>query len=90
MGLDREIDDRLRLFYDDILSMIEASLSKGIAFGLVRKEDPRIASCIVLGGFRELLIQGSIFKTARIGRKAMVDGLIDVLLGGLSGKPVLG
>ena len=90
VGLDDVIDARLKEFYARLLDLIEASISRGIGFGLVRKVDPRLASCIVLGGFRELLIQKSIFGNAKVGRKAMVDGLIDVLLGGLSGKPVLG
>ena len=38
---------------------------------------------VVLGGVRELLTQRDVFKNARIGRDAMVDGIIDVLLGGL-------
>ena len=90
VGLDKAVDLRLGRFYGSLLDMIEKSVSRGISFGLVRKVDPRVAACIVLGGFRELLIQSSIFRTAKVGRKAMVDGLIDVLLGGLSGKPVLG
>ncbi len=90
VGLDKAVDLRLGRCYGSLLDMIEKSVSRGISFGLVRKVDPRVAACIVLGGFRELLIQSSIFRTAKVGRKAMVDGLIDVLLGGLSGKPVLG
>ena len=90
VGLNEAIDARLGEFYARLLDMIAASISRGIGFGLVRRVDPRVAACIVLGGFRELLVQKSIFNTAKIRRKAMVDGLIDVLLGGLSGKPVLG
>jgi AcrR family transcriptional regulator len=89
VGLDRVIDERLKEFYARLLDMIGASIQRGIGFGLVRKVDPRVAACIVLGGFRELLVQSAIFRNAKVGRKAMVDGLIDVLLGGLSGKPVL-
>lgn len=90
VGLDRVVDDRLREFYARLLDMIERSIGRGIGLGLVRRVEPRVAACIVLGGFKEILVQCSILKTAKVGRKAMVDNLIDVLLGGLSGKPVLG
>jgi len=89
VGLDPEIDDRLKDFYGSILGMIERSISKGMGLGIVRRVDPRVAACIILGGFREILVQVAIFKTSSVDRKIIVDSLIDVLLGGLSEKPFL-
>ena len=89
VGLDPEIDDRLKDFYGSILGMIERSISKGMGLGIVRRVDPRVAACIILGGFREILVQVAIFKTSSVDRKTIVDSLIDVLLGGLSEKPFL-
>ena len=90
VGLDKVIDERLREFYDRIIDMISSSIGRGISLGLVRRVNPRLAACIVLGAFREILIQSAILRAARIDRAEIIDGLIDVLLGGLSGKPVLG
>lgn len=84
VGLDRVIDSRLKKFYAQLLSMIESSISRGIPLGLVRNLNPRIAACIVMGSFREILVQTAIFGNLKIDRGAMADGLIDVLMGGIS------
>lgn len=86
VGLDRTIDRKLKGFYGQLISIIETSISRGIPLGLVRDVHPRIAACIVMGGFRELLIQMTIFKNVKMDRGAIVDGLIDVLIGGMGGK----
>lgn len=89
VGLDRTIDAQLKTFYAQLIEGVGASISKGIGLGLVRKVDPRVAACIVLGGVREIIVQTTIFGNIRAERKAMVDGLIDVLLGGLGDRPML-
>lgn len=83
VGLDESTQERLGTFYSRLLSIIQSSIRRGISFGLVRDVDPRVASCIALGGVRELMTQIHIFQNARIGRDAIVDGLIDVLFGGI-------
>ena len=86
VGLDEETQKRLKDFYSRLISRIQSSIELGKTFGLVRDVDPMVASCIALGGVRELLTQSNIFKNARISRDAMVDGLVDVLFGGISPK----
>lgn len=86
VGLDESTQERLGAFYSRLLSIIQSSIRRGISFGLVRDVDPRVASCIALGGVRELMTQIHIFQNARIGRNAIVDGLIDVLFGGIGPK----
>ena len=90
VGLDPEIDDRLRSFYGKLISMIEKSIAKGVALKLVRPIDPRLAACIVIGAFKEVMIQQAVFKNSRFSRKAIVDGLLDALVGGLGGRPIGG
>lgn len=90
VGLDREIDKRLSSFYFRFVEMIMSSIRRGIGLGLVRKVDPVIAACIVLGGFREVIVQGTIFGNVKIKRDELVDGLIDVIFGGLGGRPMVG
>lgn len=89
VGLDKAIDKRLAAFYKKIIDMITRSLKLGTGFGIIRDVHPAVASCIVMGGFRELIVQSTIFNNVKVARKAMADGLIDVLLGGLGGRPML-
>lgn len=90
VGLDPEIDDKLRSFYGKLISMIEKSIAKGVALKLVRPIDPRLSATIIIGAFKEVMIQKTVFKQSRFSRRVIVDGLIDVLIGGLGGRPVIG
>ena len=90
VGLNPEIDERLEAFYAKLLRRIEASLKKGIALGLVRDVCPRVAACIIIGAFRELMVQKIVFHKPGLARKVMIDGLIDTILGGLGAGPIGG
>jgi len=83
VGLDDATQSRLKDFYSTLLTIIQSSIKKGISVGLIRNVDHRVASCVALGGIRELITQIHIFKNTKIGRKALVDGLMDVIFGGL-------
>jgi len=89
VGLDSETQDRLKLFYKRLLEIIQSSIRLGIRFGIVKNVDERVASCVILGSIREVVVQNTIFKNTRIGRKAMVDGLLNILVGGLGNSPML-
>ncbi len=86
VGLDEETQGRLKNFYAEFIEIIQSAIKRGTSFGLIRNVDPSIASCIALGGVREIIIQKSIFKNADIDDKSMIDGLIDVLFGGIGPK----
>lgn len=88
VGLNPEIDDKLRSFYGKLIGMIEKSLARGIALKLVRPIDPRLSATIIIGAFKEVMIQKTVFKNQRFSRRAIVDGLLDVLVGGLGGSPI--
>ena len=89
VGLDPSTQERLRLFYQRLLEIIQSSIRRGISFGLVREVDEQVASCIILGAVREIITQNSVFGNTRIDPGAMVDGLLDVLVGGLGTTPML-
>lgn len=89
VGLDAQTDERLRDFYRRVIDLIASSLKRGVALGLVRTVDPQLAACAVMGALREALVQSTLFKTVRIGRNALIEGLIDIMIGGLGGRPVL-
>lgn len=89
VGLDAETDGQLREFSGKLIDLIASSIRRGVSIGLVRRVDPQLAACAVLGSLREALVQSTVFRTIRIGRDALIEGLIDILIGGLGGKPVL-
>jgi len=55
VGLDREIDDKLREFYREVLNDIEKSLILGREIGIVRSCDTRLAALVALGAIKEIL-----------------------------------
>ena len=55
VGLDQEIDDKLKHFYTEILEAIESSLVLGQEMGLVRNVNSRQAALAVLGAVKETL-----------------------------------
>jgi len=90
VGLNPEIDEKLRAFYAKLIQRISASLRKGMRLGLVRDTDPTVASCIIVGAFRELMVQKIVFRKKGLSRKSIVSGLMDTILGGLGGRPIGG
>jgi len=54
-GFDRELDDRIRDFYDRIAALIKRSLDLGIEMNLVRNSDTRAVSYAILGGIKEVV-----------------------------------
>ena len=57
LGFDRELDVRIRSFYDRIAQLIQRSLDLGIQMGLVRQADTRTLSYCILGGIKEAIGQ---------------------------------
>lgn len=90
VGLNPEIDAKLRAFYGKLMQRISASLVKGMRLGLVREVDPTVASCIIVGAFRELMVQRIVFRKKGLSRDDIVRGLMDTILGGLGGRPIGG
>jgi len=86
VGLDKETQERLKNFYAEFIEIIQSAIERGASFGLIRNVDPSVASCIALGGVREIVIQTKIFQNTNIDSKSMIDGLIDVLFGGIGPK----
>jgi AcrR family transcriptional regulator len=83
VGLDETTQGRLKAFYGQLLTIIQSSIRRGMAAGLIRKVDPELAACIALGGIREIITQGHVFGNVEIKREALIEGLIDVLFGGI-------
>ncbi len=55
VGFDRELDAKIRDFYERIAHLIQRSLDLGIEMKLVRRCDTRAVSCCILGGIKEIV-----------------------------------
>ncbi len=54
-GFDRDLDEKIRDFYDRIAALIKRSLDLGIEMNLVRNSDTRAVSYAILGGIKEVV-----------------------------------
>jgi AcrR family transcriptional regulator len=70
MGFDRELDARIRDFYERIADQIQRSLDLGIEMNLVRNCDTRAVAYCILGGIKEVVGQASRDRRRDIGKLA--------------------
>jgi len=94
MGFDRELDARIRDFYEKVADQIQRSLDLGIQMSLVRECDTRAVAYCILGGIKEVVGQASRIRRRNIG--ALAEEILDFglrgvarpeLLTGLRGEP---
>jgi AcrR family transcriptional regulator len=94
MGFDRELDARIRDFYEKVADQIQRSLDLGIQMSLVRECDTRAVAYCILGGIKEVVGQASRIRRRNIG--ALAEEILDFglrgvarpeLLAGLRGEP---
>lgn len=79
-GFDRDLDARIRDFYEKIADQIQRSLDLGIEMNLVRECDTRVAAYCILGGIKEVVTALSRHRRRDIGK------LVEEILGfGLRG-----
>ncbi|PJB44213.1 MAG: TetR/AcrR family transcriptional regulator [Deltaproteobacteria bacterium CG_4_9_14_3_um_filter_63_12] len=57
VGLDPDFDQKLLAFYQDVLELIESSLTLGQEMGVVRKCDVRVVAVSILGAVKEIMYQ---------------------------------
>jgi AcrR family transcriptional regulator len=88
VGLDRECDETLRRFDDEIAERLVGALERGRRLGLSSTADPEIAARQILGGVKEvvryLVIQGA----AEREHEALVDGVLRMMISGLVDVPL--
>jgi AcrR family transcriptional regulator len=70
MGFDRDLDSRIIDFYERVVDQIQRSLDLGLAMGLVRACDTRIAAYCILGGIKEVVAQASRARRRDVGQLA--------------------
>jgi AcrR family transcriptional regulator len=57
VGLDQEVDRRLKLFYGDLLEYIREALREGQRLGYIRKLDEDVAAMCILGTIKQFMEQ---------------------------------
>ena len=82
VGFDRELDAKIREFYDRIAQMIQRSLDLGIQMELVRKCDTRAVSYCILGGIKEVV--GVLSRTRSEDTEKLVQEILDFGLRGVA------
>src|SRR5580658_931779 len=86
-GFDRELDAKIREFYDRIAQMIQRSLDLGIEMSLVRKCDTRAVSYCILGGIKEVV--GVLSRTRSKDTETLVQEILDFGLRGVARPELL-
>lgn len=87
VGFDRELDVKIREFYDRIAQLIQRSLDLGIEMNLVRKCDTRSVSYCILGGIKELV--GVLSRTRSQDTDLIVQEILDFGLRGVARAELL-
>lgn len=57
MGVDPAFDRRISTFFDEVLLLLEESLSDGQRLGIVKAGNPRLLAFVVFGALKEVLFQ---------------------------------
>lgn len=87
VGFDRELDQRIRDFYDRIAALIERSLELGIAMNLVRKSDTRAIAYCILGAIKEVV--SLLSRSPATDTAALVEEILDFGLRGVARPELL-
>ncbi|MBI2082419.1 MAG: TetR/AcrR family transcriptional regulator [Deltaproteobacteria bacterium] len=64
VGLDPELDKRLRNFYGQLLDLIQRGLNQGQEMGFVREGNVEVMAIALLGAFKEIFYQSLIQRKA--------------------------
>ncbi len=86
-GFDRELDSRIREFYERVADQIQRSLDLGIQMNLVRDCDTRAVAYCILGGIKEVVGQASRHRRRDISKLA--EEILDFGLRGVARAELL-
>jgi AcrR family transcriptional regulator len=86
-GFDRDLDARIRDFYERVVDQIQRSLDLGIEMNLVRQCDTRAVSYCILGGVKEVLGKLSLDRRRNAG--TLAEEILDFGLRGVARPELL-
>jgi AcrR family transcriptional regulator len=75
-GVDPEHQERLDVFFDNLRSVLEASLTEGQSLGIVAPGDAHLYACFALGALKEILREA---PETRRSREEIVNVLFQML-----------
>lgn len=87
VGFDRELDTRIREFYDRIAEKIQRSLDLGVQMSLVRECETRAVAYCILGGVKEVV--GQLSRHRRRDTAALVEEVLGFGLRGVARPELL-
>jgi AcrR family transcriptional regulator len=87
VGFDRDLDVRIRDFYERVADQIQRSLDLGIQMRLVRDCDTRVAAYCILGGIKEVVGQASRHRRRDISK--LVEEILNFGLQGVARPELL-
>ena len=86
-GFDRELDARIREFYERVADQIQRSLDLGIEMNLVRRCDTRAVAYCILGGVKESV--GQLSRERRRQAGTLAEEILDFGLRGVARPELL-
>ena len=82
-GLDKESDQKITEFYNNIADKIEDALKLGIKMELIRDCNPRITSFLILGSIKELIEHVTLTMKSKSDINPVIDEILNFGLHGL-------
>jgi len=82
-GLDKESDQKITEFYNNIADKIEDALKLGIKMELIRDCNPRITSFLILGSIKELIEHVTLTMKNKSDINPVIDEILNFGLHGL-------
>ena len=82
-GLDKESDQKITEFYNNIAAKIEDALKLGIKMELIRDCNPRITSFLILGSIKELIEHVTLTMKNKSDINPVIDEILNFGLHGL-------
>lgn len=83
VGLDDELDERLRRFYGQILALIHRALKQGQDMGFVREGNLDVLSTALLGSLKEIFYQ-YFLGTQKPDRSGIVNELYQIVVNAIA------
>ena len=83
VGLDAELDERLRAFYGKILDYIRRGLKQGQEMGFVRDGNIQVLATCLLGSLKEVFYQ-NILGTEEFSEDAIVSEIYQLVIGAVA------
>ncbi len=88
VGTDQEQDERLRVFYGQLLDLIQRGLKQGQEMGFVRQANNKVLSISLFGSVKEVLYQ-SLLGTEELQRTAMIEEIYQLVLHAVADSELL-